>query len=92
MKFLIFILINNKKNKKMIFEQLTNDYIILLKEQGILLDANVIGVNEEFRTSTCVGKFIVDDVVVERYMCVYEDKGVITWKYLIPVKDENIIV
>lgn len=76
----------------MTFEQITKDYIVELKNQGVLIDANIIGVNEEFKTSTCVGRFLVNDIVEEKYIYIYDDKGTITWKYLTPIKNEVEIV
>lgn len=76
----------------MTFEQITKDYIVELKNQGVLIDANIIGVNEEFKTSTCIGFFLVEDIVKEQYIYIYDDKGTITWKFLIPIKNEGEIV
>jgi hypothetical protein len=69
----------------MTFEQQTKDYIVTLKNDGIIIDMDIYGVNEQLRTSSCIGRFLNGDVVEERYVIVYEINNTITWSFLKPV-------
>lgn len=63
-------------------EQKTLEYLLQLKQNGVLIDAYTIGVNENFKTSTCIGRFLEADLVKEKYMAVYEENGIMKWNLL----------
>jgi hypothetical protein len=69
----------------MTFEQSTKDYLLVLKNQGVILNANIYGVSEEFKFSNCVADFLENNSVVQKSICVYDDNGTITWKNLVPL-------
>lgn len=69
-------------------EQKTLEYLLQLKQNGVLIDAYIIGINEEFKSSTCIGRFLEVDLVKEKYMTVYEENGIMKWNLLeILIKD-----
>jgi len=70
----------------MTFEQQTLNYIVKLKNDGIIIDMDIYGVNEQLRTATCIGRFLNDDSTVEeKHVIVYEIDDTITWSFLKPV-------
>jgi hypothetical protein len=73
----------------MIFENKVNEYIIELKNDGILIDADITGVNEDLKTSKCVGRFLENGVIEEKNIYIYEDKGSLTWNIINIIKQEN---
>ena len=65
------------------FEQTTKNYLLELKSENVILDGKIIGIDEEFKTATCIAKFLLsDDIVEEKHICVYDDNGENRWKYL----------
>lgn len=65
------------------FEQELNNFLEELRQDGILVDANLVGVSEEKRTGTAIGRFLYDDDIVrERHIALYEEDGVLVWKTL----------
>jgi len=67
----------------MTFEQQTRDYIVTLKNDGIIIDMDIYGVNEQLRTATCIGRFLTEDSTVEeKHVIVYEIDDTITWSFL----------
>jgi hypothetical protein len=73
----------------MTFEQQTRDYIVTLKNDGIIIDMDIYGVNEQLRTTTCIGRFLNNDSIVEeRHVIVYEIDNTITWSYLDVIKED----
>jgi hypothetical protein len=72
----------------MTFEDESKNYIVTLKESNIVIDMIIIGVNEELRTSTCIGSFLNQEtsVIVEKYVKIYELNDQITWSYLITLE------
>lgn len=67
----------------MIFEQATNQYLLELKNQNVLIDAYVTGVNESFESSTCIGRFLEEDQVVrEKQIVVYKEGEDLVWSFL----------
>lgn len=70
------------------FEETSNNYINQLVADHTILDAALIGVNEEHRTSTAIAKFLVNDIVEEKYIFIYEVNEILTWKYLILANPE----
>ena len=69
----------------MTFEQQTLDYIVTLKNDGIIIDMDIYGVNEQLRTASCIGRFLNGDVVEEKHVIVYEINDTITWSFLKPI-------
>lgn len=65
------------------FEEKSNNYINQLVAERVMIDAALIGVNEEHKTSTAIAKFLVNDVVEEKHIFIYEVNEILTWKYLI---------
>jgi hypothetical protein len=63
-------------------EQKTLEYLLQLKQDGVLIDAYTIGVNENFKTSTCIGRFLETDLIKEKYMAVYEENQIMKWSLL----------
>jgi hypothetical protein len=63
-------------------EQKTLEYLLQLKQDGVLIDAYIIGVNEEFKSSTCIGRFLEGSVVKEKYITVYEENQTMKWNLL----------
>lgn len=63
-------------------EQKTLEYLLQLKQDGVLIDAYTIGVNENFKTSTCIGRFLESDLIKEKYMAVYEENQIMKWNLL----------
>jgi len=63
-------------------EQKTGQYLLQLKEDGVLIDAYTIGVNEEFKSSTCIGRFLEGSIVKEKHIAVYEENEIMKWKLL----------
>lgn len=76
----------------MTFEQITKDYLILLKEQGVIVSANIMFVDEAFKTSSCIGTFLENNIIVQKYICVFDDNGTVTWKYLTLIDNSNPII
>lgn len=72
----------------MIFENIVKQYIIDLKNEDKLIDADIIGVNEEFKTAKCIARFLEDLVVVEKLIYIYEINNTLNWKYLEPINKE----
>jgi hypothetical protein len=73
----------------MTFEQQTRDYIVTLKNDGIIIDMDIYGVNEQLRTTTCIGRFLNNDSIVEeKHVIVYEIDNTITWSYLDVIKED----
>lgn len=67
------------------FEQITKDYLVLLKDQGVILDANIMQVNEQFKTSYCVASFLETSEIIQKNICVYDENGNLDWKSFVPV-------
>jgi hypothetical protein len=63
-------------------EQKTFQYLLQLKQDGVLIDAYIIGVNEAFKSSTTIGRFMENNIVVEKKMIVYEENETISWNFL----------
>ena len=65
------------------FEQTTKNYLLELKSENVILDGKITGVEEEFKTATCIAKFLLsDETIEERFVCVYDEDGENKWKYL----------
>lgn len=73
----------------MIFENRVKDYIVVLKNNGQIIDADIIGVNEDLKTARCVGRFLEDNTVNEKLIYVYEQNNDLTWNYLNPLKPDS---
>lgn len=72
------------------FEKKAYEYILQLKNSGVLIDANIYGVNEELMTAEGIGRFLVEDgSVQEKHIILFMIGGVITWRYLIKIEDKN---
>jgi hypothetical protein len=73
----------------MSFEQEVKDYIVTLKNTGVVIDMDIYGVNETLRTASCIGRFLNEESIVEeKYVYVYEINDNLTWSYLKPIKNE----
>jgi hypothetical protein len=71
----------------MIFEQATKQYLLDLKAEGVLIDAYIIGVNEEFESSTCIGRFLDENGTVnEKQMIVHKEGDALAWHFLETLK------
>jgi hypothetical protein len=66
----------------MTHEEKTGQYLLQLKQDGVLIDAYIIGVHEEFKSSTCIARFLEEGVVNEKYIIVYEENDVMKWNLL----------
>jgi hypothetical protein len=64
------------------FEETTKQYLIDLKNQNVLIDAYIFGVNEEFECSTCMGRFLEDGTVKEKKMIVHKEGDTLKWNLL----------
>jgi hypothetical protein len=73
----------------MSFEQKCNDYLLLLKAQGVLLDADLYGVNEDFKTAHGKARFTDTTLgVIEKRIHIREVDGQLTWSYFTPLEPE----
>lgn len=67
----------------MTFEQKCKEYLLSLKSEGLIVDADIYGVNEEMNTANCVGRFHTDDnTIEEKSIYVYLEDETMKWKYL----------
>jgi len=65
------------------FEQTTKQYLLDLKNQNVVIDAYIIGVNEDFESSTCIGRFLdPNGTVKEKQIIVYKDGDILMWNLL----------
>jgi hypothetical protein len=65
------------------FEQQTFQYLLELKKSNVLIEAFITGVSEDFRSSTCVGRFLQEDgTVAEKYIVVHEKDDQLVWNFL----------
>jgi hypothetical protein len=65
------------------FEQTTKQYLIDLKNQNVVIDAYIIGVNEDFKASTCIGRFLNEDGTVrEKQIIVHTVGDTLIWNFL----------
>lgn len=71
------------------FENTVKNYLIELKNEEILIDADITGVNEELKTSRCIATFLEDGVINEKYIYIYDNKGVLTWNIFNPIESEK---
>jgi hypothetical protein len=70
----------------MTFEQKCNDYFLVLRDSGVIIDAQLFGVDENFRTANGAARFIdADSVVNEKKIYLYEINGEINWSYYTPL-------
>jgi hypothetical protein len=73
----------------MIFENRVKDYIVELKNSGVIIDGDILGVNEDLKTSKCIGRFLEDGMINEKLIYVYEYNNNLTWNLLNPLKSET---
>jgi hypothetical protein len=65
------------------FEQATKQYLLDLKNQNVVIDAYIIGVNEDFESSTCIGRFLdPEGTVKEKQIIVHKDDDTLIWNFL----------
>jgi hypothetical protein len=76
----------------MTFEEITKDYLIVLKQQGVIVSANIMCVDETFKISSCIGSFLENNIVVQKSICVFDDDGIVVWKDLTPLNINNPII
>jgi hypothetical protein len=66
----------------MTFEQKSKEYLLSLKNDGVFVDADIHGINEEMHTANCVGRFHTDDnTIEEKSFYVYLDGETMKWRY-----------
>jgi hypothetical protein len=66
----------------MIFENKVKEYLTELKNNEILIDADIIGINENLKTSKCIGRFLENGVINEKLIYIYEHNDVLVWYFL----------
>jgi hypothetical protein len=71
-----------------IFEDLSNQYLIDLKNNGIIIDGAIVGVNEHLETSTAKVTIVGSNDVNESFIIIYKLNGNLTWKFLNRVDNE----
>jgi hypothetical protein len=72
------------------FEEKSKIYINELVNNNDIIDASIIGVNEDYKTSTCIARILNGDLVEEKHILIYEQNDEMIWK-LLKVIDETLI-
>jgi hypothetical protein len=73
----------------MTFEEKTKNYLLSLKNDKVIIDANIYGVNEDFNTANCIGRIINNNSEIEeKRIYVYEEDDVMKWKFLITIDSD----
>jgi hypothetical protein len=68
------------------FEEKTKNYLISLKNDKIIIDADIYGINEDYKTANCIGRIVNDNSEIEeKRIYVYEEDEIMKWKFLIPI-------
>jgi hypothetical protein len=74
----------------MSFEEKTKNYLLSLKNDNVIVDADIYGVKEDYNTSNCIARMINEvGEIEEKRIYVYEDNNVMTWKFLIPINPND---
>jgi hypothetical protein len=74
----------------MTFEEKTKNYLLSLKNDKVIVDADIYGINEDYNTANCIGRIVNDNSEIEeKRIYVYEEDEIMKWKLLIPI-DINI--
>ena len=66
-----------------IFEDLSNLYLFDLKNQGVIIEGSLVGVNEDFQTSTAKVSIAVGNEIKEKFISIYKQGDNFTWKFFI---------
>jgi hypothetical protein len=73
------------------FEEKSKIYINeLVNNNNDIIEISIIGVNEDYKTSTCVARILNGDLVEEKHILIYEQNEEMIWK-LLKVIDETLI-
>ena len=72
------------------FEETSNQYLIELKNSGIIITGDLIGVNETLETS--IAKVIGIDSVKELRIIIYKLNNVLDWKYYDPIDNKQLYI
>lgn len=63
------------------FENSVNEYLLELKNQGVILEGSPVGISEHLGTSHVKVSMIIGDNVEEKYIIVYRVNDSFTWKF-----------
>jgi hypothetical protein len=67
------------------FEQQSNEYLLQLISDGIFVDGNLIGVNEQKENAKAIVSVLSNDEVNEKIIFIKKINNVLSWKFLNPV-------
>ncbi len=67
------------------FEQEANQFLVDLKNENTIIEGNLIGVREDIRTAKAIISIIVNDVLEEKHIAIYEIGEELNWSYLKPI-------
>lgn len=70
------------------FEDLSNQYLSELTSQGVILNGQLHGVNEQLQTSNGVATFLINNEAKEKKIFIHKVNGEMSWKFLVP-SDNN---
>lgn len=74
------------------FEEKSKSYIneLVNNNENNFIEISIIGVNEDYKTSTCIARIMIGDLVEEKHIIIYEINDEMTWK-LLKVINDNLI-
>lgn len=72
------------------FEETSNQYLLELKNSGIIITGDLIGVNETLETS--IAKVIGVDKPKESRIIIYKLNNVLDWKYYDPIDNTELLI
>lgn len=72
------------------FEDLSNDYLSDLITQGVILDGQLHGVNENLQTSNGVATFLINGEAKVKKIFIHKINDIMSWKFLTPVDNVDI--
>lgn len=69
----------------MSFEEQSKQYLSSLVSQGVFLESDLVGINEDHQTGKALSSIIVNGEVSQKIIFLYKENGDLTWKYFNPV-------
>jgi hypothetical protein len=75
---------------EMNFEEKSKLYINELVNDNVIIDAYLIGVNEDHKTSNGVARILMETFVEEKNIIIYERNNVMNWNYLSVINQNEI--
>lgn len=71
------------------FEQTCIQYLLQLKSDGIILEGDLYGVNEITHVAKGIISILQNGTVNEKKIIIYEDGGILDWKFLNPLSQND---